>query len=95
MKTFVLSRNYIHVGNNKYLFFLQDLLPALKGLFDIKNEQLLPSLFTLPIVNDAKALDEAMKVMVITFSSPFPALLSGSTFRTISLANDTLVNLKS
>ncbi|CAB3986629.1 annexin A6-like [Paramuricea clavata] len=39
----------------------KDLVQTLKGLFNIKNDHFLPSLFTLSIVNDAKALHEAME----------------------------------
>ena len=37
-------------------------MQTLKGVFDIKNDHLLPSLFTQSIVNSAKALHEAMEV---------------------------------
>ena len=37
-------------------------MQTLKGVFDIKNDYLLPSLFTQSIVNSAKALHEAMEV---------------------------------
>ena len=49
-------------------------MQALNGMFDIKNEQFIPSLFTLSTVNDAKSLHAAMEVRYIYMCASHPKI---------------------